>query len=55
MKQLRICGYCLQEIRSHGEKVFSSPDYSGETCTCEWCNEEDEELYLVRFGKVNKK
>ena len=36
-------------LRSHGEKVFASPVYDDEDDTCEWCDEESDELYEVKF------
>lgn len=44
---MMICEHCLEAIRSRGEKVFDTPTY--ESGTCEWCDEEDDNLYEVEF------
>lgn len=41
-----LCPYCLEAIRSHGEKVKTTePEYTDEPVLCEWCEEETEEYY----------
>ena len=37
---MKICRYCLEEIESHGEKIWISDEW--EDGVCDWCEEEDE-------------
>ena len=47
-KKLCVCQYCIEEIKSHGEKIFIG-DIVTEEKTCEWCDEEDDELHEIEF------
>ncbi len=54
MKKIILCTWCINGLRSHGEKVFVGDEidydeyYDEHGCTrCEFCGEEDsdEQLY----------
>ena len=51
---MKICRRCLTAIRSHGEEVYAKPIYDDDWCECEWCEEESDDLYEVRFGGEEK-
>jgi len=34
---MRICDGCIEEIKSHGEKIFVDSDT--EESKCDWCDE----------------
>lgn len=45
-----LCKNCIDAIKSRGEKIFVGDvvngfDYEDEPTKCEWCDEEDVELY----------
>ena len=46
-----LCQYCIEEIKSHGEKILVDPFpvEQEKAHKCEWCDEEDETLYKVIF------
>ena len=50
-KRLCICDYCIQAIRSHGEEIFVGDRVSSEeeNLKCEFCDEEDDELFECLF------
>lgn len=39
-KKIFLCPYCLQEIKSHGDKIIITGQEE-ETDICGWCDEED--------------
>jgi len=41
MKKICLCTYCIEGLRSHGEKIFVS-DITHYDGICEWCGEEDD-------------
>jgi hypothetical protein len=46
---LTVCPYCVEAIKSHGEKiVILDEDYTAPQ-VCEWCEEETEEIVKIRF------
>ena len=50
MKKMCICWYCIQAIRSHGEKVYIGDpieNQDNDPLVCDWCDDEAEELYEV--------
>lgn len=49
--QLRICLYCLQAMKSHGEKVkvLSWIDEDENNNTCQYCDELGDELVVIEF------
>ena len=54
MKKLCVCEYCLQAIRSRGEKFRSMPIYVDESdpeeSKCGWCEESgNDTLYEISF------
>ena len=48
-KYLKICPYCLEEIRSRGEKVIIHDHIYGDEIPCDLCDEETEEVYIVKI------
>lgn len=45
-KTMCLCPYCLEAIRSRGERVTTSGiEYADEPIICDWCEEETEEYY----------
>ena len=47
-KKLCVCQYCIQEMKSRGEKIFIG-DIVIEEKICEWCGEEDDDLREIEF------
>ena len=45
MKKAKICMWCINGFRSHGEPVCVGEQASSDTEMCELCQEEGEELY----------
>ena len=57
MKKICLCEYCIEAIRSRGEKLLVGDQYdleyevyADEPQVCEWCGEEADELYEVEWG-----
>lgn len=61
-EHIRLCSYCIEAIRSRGEKVYVGEKIEREMdidtdghwlvddeLTCEWCEEENDELYDCHF------
>lgn len=59
---MKLCKRCIEAIRSHGEKVWVGPIleremdvddegkwFTSDGLTCEWCEEEVEDLYDCHF------
>ena len=38
--KMKLCPYCIEAMRSHGEKIYESDDK--EEDKCDWCNEEND-------------
>ncbi len=61
IEHIRLCKRCIGAIKSRGEIVYVGPEiereletigedwYISDELTCEWCKEEDEELYDCHF------
>ena len=57
MKKINLCTWCINGIRSHGEKVYVGDeiDYDeyfethGKEAVCEWCNEAEVEIHECIF------
>lgn len=47
MKKICLCTYCIEGIRSHGEKIYVS-NITYCNSICDWCKEEDDvdECYI---------
>ena len=52
---MKICSRCLTAIRSRGEKVYSTPIYDDDWDECEWCEEESDDLYEVKFNEEKER
>ena len=51
MKKICLCSWCINGIRSHGEKIYVGDpidDYENNP-ECEWCNEDIDELFECVF------
>ena len=47
-KKICLCSWCIQGIRSHGEKLFVGDEISeDENPKCEMCDETETEIYEV--------
>ena len=52
-----LCRNCIDAIKSRGEKIYvgdivNGYDFKDEPTKCEWCNEEDVELYeCIQWGE----
>jgi len=40
-----MCEYCIEAIRSHGEKIYVG-DQAEDNGKCDWCDEEDTTYYV---------
>ena len=51
MKKIILCSWCINGIRSHGENVFvgDTIDYDDTKAKCEWCDDDESELYECVF------
>ena len=56
MKKICLCKYCIEAIRSRGEKLLVGDQYdleyevyADEPQVCEWCGAEADELYEVEW------
>lgn len=54
MKKMCLCRYCIEEMRSRGERLrvgeavaLEYEVFADEPQVCTWCGEEGEELYMV--------
>lgn len=54
MKKMCLCRYCIEEMRSRGEKLsvgdavaLEYEVFADEPQVCTWCGEEAEKLYMV--------
>ena len=61
-EHIHLCEHCISAIKSRGEKVFVGPMlereldlndegywYINDDLKCEWCEDNDEELYDCHF------
>lgn len=48
MKKICVCEYCIQAIRSHGDKLLVG-EQTETTEVCEWCGEEADEIFEAEW------
>ena len=50
---LKVCSTCIEAIKSKGEKIIIidtiNNDYNSDNPICEWCNEEVEEINIIKL------
>ena len=56
MKKMCLCSHCIQAMRSRGEKLsvgdafgLEYEVFEDEPQVCDWCGEEEPDLYEVTF------
>lgn len=52
MKIHYLCPYCIEGIKSHGEKIkisFNHDTKEKDNMICDFCNEEDENIIPVEY------
>lgn len=46
---MHICAHCIAAIKSRGEQMMVSSEPVEDDYHCEWCEEDDDEVYEVEF------
>ena len=46
---MHICEHCIAAIKSRGEQLMVSSEPVEDAWFCDWCEEEENEVYEVEF------